>query len=92
MSRLQPLCDLRKGESGQIESYLNLPDTDGEVASKIRRMMEMGLLVGAIVEVAHEAPFGGDPFAVKVRGSMIALRRKDAASILVRKLGQDSTA
>jgi Fe2+ transport system protein FeoA len=48
----------------------------------VKRLLEMGLLEGSTVEVAHEAPFG-DPIAVKVRGGMIALRRSEADLIEV---------
>ena len=47
------------------------------------RLMEMGLLEGTSVEIAHEAPFGGDPIAVRVRGALIALRRREANYIWV---------
>lgn len=47
------------------------------------RLLEMGLLEGAWVEVVHEAPFGGDPIAVRVRGSLVALRRSEANFIEV---------
>ena len=49
----------------------------------VRRLLEMGLLEGSLVEVIHEAPFGGDPVAVRVRGSLIALRRQEANAVEV---------
>lgn len=42
------------------------------------RLLEMGLLEGSGVELVHEAPFGGDPIAVRVRGTLLALRRNEA--------------
>jgi ferrous iron transport protein A len=53
---------LRKGEGSDLSS----------------RLLEMGLLEGASVEVVHEAPFGKDPIAVRIRGAVIALRRTEA--------------
>ena len=51
----------------------------GECAPDLaRRFLEMGILEGARVEVLHKAPFGGDPLAIRVRGSIIALRRNEA--------------
>lgn len=47
------------------------------------RLMEMGFLEGAEVEIIHEAPFGKDPVAVRVRGALIALRRNEADAIVV---------
>lgn len=46
-----------------------------------RRMREMGFGEGVEVEVLHRAPMGGDPIAVRVGGSTIALRRAQAAMI-----------
>ncbi len=48
-----------------------------------RRLMEMGLIEGSEVELMHEAPFGGDPIAVRVRGALIAIRRAEANYITV---------
>jgi Fe2+ transport system protein FeoA len=33
------------------------------------------------VRVVHQAPLGGDPIAVEIRGALIALRRHEAAGI-----------
>jgi ferrous iron transport protein A len=49
----------------------------------LQRLLEMGLLEGSAVEVVHEAPFGRDPIAVRVRGALIALRRNEANYIEV---------
>src|SRR5436190_776495 len=65
---------LKKGSRAEIA------DVGGEGYSSelIRRLMEMGFLKGSTLEVLHEAPFSGDPIAVRVRGSIIALRRNEA--------------
>ena len=73
------LSELSRGERAVIVSV-------GDPAQELtRRLMEMGLLEGARVELLHEAPFGGDPIAVRVRGGLIALRRADARQIEVRQ-------
>jgi ferrous iron transport protein A len=41
------------------------------------------LLEGSTVEVLHEAPFGKDPIAVRVRGALLALRRSEANHVRV---------
>ena len=46
------------------------------------RLMEMGLLVGTIVELVRFAPLG-DPVEIKVRGYHLSLRRHEADQILV---------
>jgi ferrous iron transport protein A len=51
------------------------------------RLLEMGFLEGAEVEVIHEAPFGKDPVAVRVRGALIALRRNEADAIEIVTIG-----
>lgn len=48
-----------------------------------RRLLEMGFIEGASVEVLHEGPFGKDPIAVRVDDTTVALRRRDADAILV---------
>lgn len=72
-----PLGKLRKGQKGTIAQV-----GDGGSNSRLtKRFLEMGFVEGSAVEVVHEAPFGGDPFAVRVRGSLVALRRHEANSI-----------
>jgi ferrous iron transport protein A len=50
---------------------------------KRRRLLDLGFVPGAVVEVVRRSPFG-DPTAYAIKGSVIALRREDAAGILVR--------
>ena len=42
-----------------------------------RRLMEMGFLEGSRIEVVHQAPFGGDPMVIRVRGALVAIRRQE---------------
>lgn len=72
------LGELRKGESATIVRV-----NEAAEAALTRRMLEMGLLEGSRVELVHEAPFGGDPVAVRARGALIALRRNEANFIEV---------
>ncbi len=72
------LGELRKGESATIVRVAEAAE-----ANLTRRMLEMGLLEGSRVELVHEAPFGGDPVAVRSRGALIALRRLEANFIEV---------
>ncbi len=54
-----------------------------------RRLMDLGVTPGAeIVPVLR--PFFGDPRAYRVRGTTIALRRDQAAAILVRPVNADA--
>jgi ferrous iron transport protein A len=48
-----------------------------------RRLIELGFVEGARVEVLHQGLFGRDPIAVCVSETTVALRRREAAAILV---------
>ena len=50
--------------------------------SLARRLEDLGLTEGAQVVPLHRSP-AGSPSAYLVRGAVIALRRKDAAGILL---------
>ncbi len=49
---------------------------------KSKRLMDMGVLPGTILEISRVAPFG-DPLAIKVRGSQMSFRKKEAGDIIV---------
>ncbi len=68
------LGELKKGQSAVI---VQVHQKNGQEDMALR-LLQMGLLEGARVDLVHEAPFGADPIAVRVRGSLIALRRQEA--------------
>jgi ferrous iron transport protein A len=74
------LGELNPGFVGKIVSVGSKEDCSADL---VRRLLEMGMLEGARVEVLHQAPFGGDPLAIRVRGSIIALRRNEANHVEV---------
>jgi ferrous iron transport protein A len=78
-AKLTKLGEMKKGFRGQIVSV----GKDSQDPELVRRLLEMGLLEGTWVEIIHEAPFGKDPIAVKVRGALLALRRREANCIEV---------
>ena len=49
-----------------------------------RRLLEIGFVEGASVEILHEGWVGGDPIAVRLDDMRVALRRREADTILVR--------
>jgi Fe2+ transport system protein FeoA len=53
-----------------------------------RRLMDLGILPGARVTAELRSPLG-DPTAYRVRGSLIALRSRQARGIRVRLGGAD---
>ncbi|MDB5416442.1 MAG: hypothetical protein JWR10_4777 [Rubritepida sp.] len=53
------------------------------------RLLELGFVEGARVEILHQGLFGGgDPIAVRIHTATIALRRREAAAILVEPLDE----
>jgi ferrous iron transport protein A len=46
-------------------------------------LLEFGFVEGAEIKVLHEGPIGRDPIAVRINGTTIALRRREAMAILV---------
>jgi DtxR family Mn-dependent transcriptional regulator len=70
------LSDLKPGEKGQIERV-------GGAGAIKRRIRDMGVTTGSLVEVVRVAPMG-DPLDVKVKGYHLSLRREEAADILVK--------
>ncbi len=81
------LGELRKGSKALITSIGQGGENSSELAE---RLLEMGFLEGALVEVVHEAPFGRDPFAVRVRGTLLALQREMANVIEVLEYAPES--
>jgi ferrous iron transport protein A len=47
------------------------------------RLIELGFVEGARVEILHEGLVGGDPIAVRVENVTIAVRRREAMAIIV---------
>mgnify|MGYP003399446832 CR=1 FL=1 len=59
-----------------------------EAAEKLAlRLIELGFVAGEPVEIIAEARPGGDPIAVRIGGSHFALRRREAAAVMVTPLG-----
>lgn len=48
-----------------------------------RRLLELGIIEGAEVEILHEGLIRRDPLAIRVDDRTVALRRSEAASIHV---------
>ena len=80
----QPLGLAKRGYSGVIQSLsagsAGSALTDVELES---RLMELGFVEGARVEVLHEGIVGRDPIAVRVENVTIAVRRREAMAIIV---------
>ena len=79
-----PLGLAQRGFRGHIEAIEVGDGAHGVTAVELeRRLLELGFVEGATVEVLHEGPIGRDPIAVRVNDTTIALRRREAMAILV---------
>lgn len=70
------LSQARRGRRGTIMAvarHVGRQDPEME-----RRLLEMGFVEGAQIEVLHEGPFGGDPMVVRLDDMRVALRRAEA--------------
>ena len=68
------LKELKPGERGTIIGFA--------MQAPPARLMEMGMLPGAVVDVVRLAPLG-DPMHLKVRGFRLSIRKEEAALIRV---------
>ena len=79
-----PLGLARPGYAGVIQHLAvsgagsSLPDEELE-----SRLIELGFVEGARVEILHEGIVGRDPIAVRVQNVTIAVRRREAMAIIV---------
>lgn len=74
-SQIISLRNLAKGQKAVIQSI----QAFGEIGKRIR---DMGLTVGSDIEVIGKAPLN-DPVAIRLKGSTLSLRNKEADYILV---------
>ncbi|WP_424810916.1 FeoA family protein [Roseococcus sp. YIM B11640] len=79
-----------RGFSGRILGLRPLAAHGLPAEELERRLIELGFVEGARVEVLHTGPFGGDPIAIRVQTTTVALRRSEAAFILVGPAGSAS--
>jgi ferrous iron transport protein A len=79
-----PLGLARPGFSGRIRKIAVTASVEGLTAMELeRRLLEIGFLEGAAVEVLHEGPLSRDPIAVRLNGTTVALRRREAMAVFV---------
>lgn len=75
-----PLCGLKSGAAGIIKAVT----AEGELR---RRLTELGYFPGEKVKKVLVSPLG-DPSAYLVRGTVTAIRDRDAGNILIREAGE----
>ncbi|MFA9397089.1 MAG: ferrous iron transport protein A [Clostridiaceae bacterium] len=69
------VCDLRPGETGYIKNIY------GDNALT-KRLSSLGVIEGTKVKFKNVAPLG-DPIIINLKGSDIAIRKRDAKNILI---------
>ncbi len=81
MSQPSKLSQARCGDRGVIVQVGDHCHHQDHALELERRLLELGFVEGATVELLHEGLFGRDPIAMKVDDMRVALRRHEAASI-----------
>lgn len=69
------LIDIPVGGSARVETVLT-------IGANRRRLLDLGLIPGSLVEVIRRSP-AGNPTAYLIKETVIALRNEDARQILV---------
>ena len=83
---VRTLATAGRGQRGVIVRVTGVSGAAEAVAAEEleRRLLEMGFVEGAAIEVLHEGLFGRDPIAVRVDDTRVALRRREAAAVSVK--------
>jgi ferrous iron transport protein A len=78
-----PLGQAPCGFRGRIDAITVSQESGGLPVGEIEnRLLELGFVEGAHVEILHEGAFARDPIAVRLNNATIALRRREAMAIL----------
>lgn len=78
------LSQARRGDRGVIIQVGAHCHHQVEAVELERRLLELGFVEGARIELLHEGLFGRDPIAMKVDDMRVALRRHEAASLTIK--------
>ena len=85
------LANCKRFDTGIVrqidESQMLTASSSGEVEA---RLLEMGFIEGAKIEVLHLGVWGREPIAVRINNSnsIIALRKNEASAILLEKINK----
>jgi ferrous iron transport protein A len=80
------LSEARMGARGAVTGLAIEPGdmSHGVTPDELeRRLLEIGFVEGAKFEVLHLGLIGADPIAIRLNDTRIALRKREAAAILV---------
>ena len=83
------LAVLRRGERAVVEGIADDGGLFGDTRESTiaRRLLELGFVRGATLEVIASMWPGNDPLAVRIGGSTFALRQHEARAVRVRRAG-----
>ncbi|MEQ1512458.1 MAG: FeoA domain-containing protein [Lysobacteraceae bacterium] len=73
------LTELTRRVEARVESVQDLAPNDAIA----RRLRELGFVAGERVEVVATGPFGADPLLVQIGFTRFALRRSEAARVIL---------
>lgn len=78
------LGNAKRGFSGTVHALAGGNAISSLTATELEsRLIELGFVEGARVEVLHEGLIGRDPIAVRVENITVAVRRREAMAIVV---------
>ncbi len=83
---LRRLSDARRGDRGVVIAVSTeaLSATSHVEREELeRRLLEIGFVEGARLEILHEGFIGRDPIAVRLDDMRVALRRREAQGVLI---------
>jgi ferrous iron transport protein A len=84
MTKPTSLGNAKRGFVGRIDAISTQDCASILAPAELEsRLIEMGFVEGASVEILHEGMFGRDPIAVRVDNATVAIRRREAMAILV---------
>ncbi len=84
MTKTLSLGQARRGFIGRIRAIDAAASTSVLARTELEsRLIEMGFVEDARVEVLHEGIFGHDPIAVRVNNATVAIRRREAMAVIV---------
>ncbi len=83
MSSEKRLSELKDHEVGRI-----LHIGSDVVSEERRRLLDLGFIPGALIEVENRSP-SGNPVAYRIKGAVIALRTQQTDQIYITTEGQD---
>lgn len=78
---LNPSATAKRLSEIPLNCWARIEHLDGP-SEDCNRLLDLGFTPGEEVIVTHTAPFG-DPLVIRVRGALLALRKREAAWIIV---------